>query len=115
MESRFLQNSNDPAGTENDVAAICPAPSFQPERLGPCTGRSSKSSRRTAFVAVIEVVDVVIVEVDGLLHQSKTQRLHTQIQIVLCVVDRRCDVVETENGMFHVRSVRLQPGLLVYR
>jgi hypothetical protein len=43
----------------------------------------------------------MVVEVDGLLHEAKTERFHAQIQIVLCIIDRGRDVVETENGMFH--------------
>ena len=52
---------------------------------------------RAALVAVVEVVDVMVVEVDGLLDQSKAEGAPAEIQIVLRVVDRRRDVMQAEN------------------
>src|SRR5688572_1394522 len=54
-------------------------------------------ARLAPLVAVIKVVDVVIVEVDRLLHQPQSKLLETKIEIGLRVVDRGCDVMETQD------------------
>ena len=54
-------------------------------------------ARGSALVAVVEVVDVMVVEVDGLLHQPKAEAAQAEIEIVLGVVDRRRDVMQAEN------------------
>src|SRR5205814_445352 len=59
-----------------------------------------------ALVAVVEVIDVVVVEVDGLLDETQAERHQTKIQIVLRIVDGGGDVVETENR--HLTSI-IQP------
>ena len=48
-----------------------------------------------SLVAVIEVVDVMVVEVDRLLDEPQTERAEAEIEIVLRIVDGRGDVVKT--------------------
>jgi hypothetical protein len=57
--------------------------------------------------AVIEVIDVVVVEVDGLLHQPHAEQLDAEVEIGLRIVDGRGDVVEAENLRRH-RSMLFQ-------
>jgi hypothetical protein len=47
------------------------------------------------FVAVVEVIDVMIVEVDRLLDQAESEAAEAEIEIVLRIVDGRGDVVKT--------------------
>ena len=56
---------------------------------------------RASLVAVIEMVDVMVIEIHRLLDQPQAERRHAQIQIILCIVDSRRDMVETKDGMFH--------------
>ena len=51
--------------------------------------------------AVIEVIDVVVVEVDGLLDQAKAQRRPEEIQVGLGRVDRRGHVVQSQHRVVH--------------
>jgi hypothetical protein len=48
------------------------------------------------------MVDVVVVEVDGLLDQPEPERVDAEVEIRLGLVDRRGHVVEAENSMRHV-------------
>ena len=48
--------------------------SCRPARPDPCRGTSSRSSPACRARAVIEVVDVVVVEVDGLLDEPQTEQ-----------------------------------------
>jgi hypothetical protein len=46
------------------------------------------------MVAVVEVVDVMVVEVDGLLDEAEAEAVQTEIEIVLRIVDCRGHVME---------------------
>src|SRR5262249_18027332 len=63
--------------------------------------RRPDRSRRATLVPVIEMVDVVVVEIDGLLDQAHAQQAETEVQIGLRVAHGGSDVVETENRMTH--------------
>jgi hypothetical protein len=43
------------------------------------------------------VIDVVIVEVDGLLDQPETEGIEKEVEVGLSIVYRRGDVVQAEN------------------
>ena len=64
--------------------------------------RRPDRARRTALVAVVEVIDAVIVEVHGLLHEPKPERVEAEIEIGLRVVDGGGDVVQPENWKVHL-------------
>ena len=49
---------------------------------------------RTVLVSVVEVVDVMVVEVDGLLDEAEPEIAQAEIEIVLRVVDGGGDVVK---------------------
>ena len=61
-------------------------------------------------IPVVEVVDVVVVEVDGLLDQAKTQGSCVEVEVVLGVGDSRGDVMETPNmnALLHRRPLAAQ-------
>src|SRR5262245_4476811 len=63
--------------------------------------RRPDRARRAALVAVVEVIDVVVVEVDGLLDQPNTEHIETEVQVTLCVIDCRGDVMQTKNRVDH--------------
>ena len=64
--------------------------------------RRPDGARVASLVAVIEVIDVVVVEIDRFLHQPQTELLQTEIEIGLRVVDGGSDVMETENPRRHL-------------
>ena len=103
--NRRRQKPSDAAGTENDVVTTWPAP-FHADAHAAALVRERRPDRagRAAFGAVVEVVDVVVVEVDGLLDEPQAEQIEAEIQIGLRVVDRRRDVMQTENRVGH-RSI----------
>src|SRR5262249_2611451 len=74
-------------------------------------GRPDRAGR-AVLVAVIEVVDVVIVEVDRFLHQAQAQRVQTEIQIFLCAVDGGRDVMKAEDRRRHSRQLFTSVAML---
>src|SRR5688500_19362707 len=77
--------------------------------------RRPDRSRCAALVAVIEVINVMIVEVDGLLHQPQTQYLEAEVQVALGVIHGGGHMVQAKNRMIHLLIIRrgpLQPGWL---
>ena len=101
---------SDPTGTENDVVTTWPAP-FAPDADAVALVRERRpdGAGRAALVAVIEVIDVVVVEVDGLLDEPHAEQLDAEIQIGLGVVDGRRDVMQAENSGT-IRQSRLIVG-----
>ena len=96
--SRWRQTSSDPVGTENDVTVTWPAPLRADRHAASLVGkRRPQRARRAALVAVIEVIDVMVVEVDGLLDQAEAETAEAEVEIVLRGVNRRGDVMKTEN------------------
>ena len=51
------------------------------------------------------MVDEVVVEVDGLLHEAKAERVDAEVEVGLRVVHRSGDVMQTEYGRFHASEV----------
>ena len=90
-----------PAGTENDVVTTCPAPLAPTRTPLPVRERRPDRARRAALGAVVEVIDVVVVEVDRLLDESQAEAVEAEVQIGLRVVDRRRHMVQAENRMDH--------------
>src|SRR5262249_7737349 len=66
--------------------------------------------RRAAFGAVIEVVDVMVVEVDRLLHQPQPERIGTEIQIGLRLIDSRRHVMQSDDRVRHWFSLTPDSG-----
>ena len=64
--------------------------------------RGPERAGRAQLVAVIKVIDVMVVEVDGLLDEPQAKRLDAEIEILLCIVHRCRHVMEAENGRRHV-------------
>ncbi len=60
-----------------------------------------QGSRLTGPVSIVEVIDVVVVEVDGFLYQPESQRGGVEIDVRLGVIDGGGDVVESLNGGMH--------------
>ena len=79
--------------------------------------RRPNGSWRAVFVTVIEVVDVVVVEVDRLLHQPHAEQVETKVQILLRVIDGCGDMMQTENRMNHaaILHVAMRPPVLQTR
>jgi len=63
--------------------------------------RRPDRARRAALVAVVEVIDEVVVEVHRLLHETQTEGVDAEIEIGLCIIDRRRDVMQPENRRAH--------------
>src|SRR5207249_6007627 len=59
--------------------------------------RRPDGAGRAALVAVVEVVGVVVVEVDRLLDEPQSQSTYAEIEVVLCVVDGRGDVMQAQD------------------
>ena len=59
--------------------------------------RRPDRARRAELVAVIEVVDVVVVEVDGLLDQPQAKQLDAEVEIGLRLVHGRGDVMQAKD------------------
>src|SRR5688572_24174524 len=77
--------------------------------------RRPDRSRCAALVAVVEVINVMIVEVDGLLHQPQTQYLEAEVQVALGVIHGGGHMVQAKNRMIHLLIIRrgpLHPGWL---
>ncbi len=49
------------------------------------------------LIAVIEMIDEVVIEVDGLLHKPKAEGTGAEVEILLCVIHGGGDVMEAEN------------------
>ena len=64
------------------------------------------SAWRAALVAVVEVVDVVVIEIDRLLHEPKSEGTHAEIEIRLRLVDGRGHMVKAEDWERHQHMVR---------
>src|SRR5262245_34249295 len=56
---------------------------------------------RPPFVAVVEVVDLVIVEVHRLLDESQSEHVQTEVEVLLGVAHSGGDVMKAENGIRH--------------
>ena len=67
--------------------------------------RRPDRARRAPLVAVIEMEDVMVVEVDGLLDEAKTERPDAEVQIRLRLVHGRGHVMQAENPMRHHPTV----------
>ena len=89
-------------GTENAVVTTCPAPltpTRTPRSLYGNVVQIVPGAPRS--VAVIEVVDVVVVEVDRLLHQPHAEQVEAEVQVLLGVVDGGSDMMQAENRVSH--------------
>ena len=79
-DSRSIQKSSESLGMENATADVSRAPFFPRAAL-----RNGKNVRMvpgmTDLIAIIEVVDVRRVEIDGLLHETQTQKAHVKVTL----------------------------------
>ena len=86
-------------GRRDDLADALPADRHAAILIGE---RRPERARRAPLVAVVEVVDVMVVEVDGLLDQAQTEQPDAEVEVVLRGVDGRGDVVQAENRGCHL-------------
>ena len=63
--------------------------------------RRHDRSRGSTLVAVVEMVDAGIVEIDRLLDQSLTEEAGVEVEVILRLTDGRSDVVKASDGLFH--------------
>ena len=92
------------------MTVICPAPLVPTGTPRALVGKRGPDRSGVAdLVAIVEVVDEVIVEVHGLLHETQTERVDAEVEVGLRVVDRRGDVVQAENRRAHTPECSVVP------
>ncbi len=95
--------ARDPPGDGVDHARAVAAG----HRSGELEERHDRAGR-AVLVAVVEVVDVRCVVVDGLLDESQAERAGVEVHVARCVGGDRGDVVESFEAHFPHRSRRLR-------